>query len=37
MSKACSNEEDAQATVDKRSIEQEEPCHYEKVGEYYIV
>jgi len=37
MSKACSNEEDAQATVDKRSIEQKEPCHYEKVGDYYIV
>ena len=37
MSKACSSEEDAQATVEKRSIEQKEPCHYEKVGRYYIV
>ena len=37
MSKACSSEEDAQATVEKRSIEQKEPCHYEKVGGYYIV
>ena len=37
MSKACSSKEEAQATVEKRSIEQEEPCHYEKVGEYYIV
>ena len=37
MSKACSNEEDAQATVVKRSAEQKEPCHYEKVGDYYIV
>ena len=37
MSKACSNKEDAQATVEKRSVEQKEPCHYEKVGEYYIV
>jgi predicted HAD superfamily Cof-like phosphohydrolase len=37
MSKACSNKEDAQATVEKRSIEQKEPCHYEKVGDYYIV
>ena len=37
MSKACSSEEDAQATVVKRSAEQEEPCHYEKVGDYYIV
>jgi predicted HAD superfamily Cof-like phosphohydrolase len=37
MSKACSSEEDAQATVEKRSAEQKEPCHYEKVGKYYIV
>ena len=37
MSKACSSEEEAQATVELRSKEQNEPCHYEKVGEYYIV
>jgi predicted HAD superfamily Cof-like phosphohydrolase len=37
LSKACKTEEEAQATVDKRSIEQNEACHYEKVGEYYIV
>jgi predicted HAD superfamily Cof-like phosphohydrolase len=37
MSKACKTEEEAQATVNKRSIEQNEACHYEKVGEYYIV
>jgi len=37
MSKACSSEEDAQATVELRSKEQKEPCHYEKVGNYYIV
>ena len=37
MSKACSSEEEAQATVESRSKEQGEPCHYEKVGEYYIV
>ena len=37
MSKACSSEEEAQATVETRSKEQGEPCHYEKVGEYYIV
>ena len=37
MSKACSSEKDAQATVELRSKEQEEPCHYEKVGKYYIV
>ena len=37
MSKACINEEEAQKTVEVRSKEQEEACHYEKVGEYYIV
>ena len=37
MSKACINEEEAQATVKVRSKEQNEPCHYEKVGKYYIV
>jgi predicted HAD superfamily Cof-like phosphohydrolase len=37
MSKACKTEEEAIATVAKRSEEQGEPCHYEKVGEHYIV
>jgi predicted HAD superfamily Cof-like phosphohydrolase len=37
LSKACTSEEDAQATVEARSKEQGEPCHYEKVGSYYIV
>ena len=37
MSKACSSEEEAQATVELRSKEEAEPCHYEQVGEYYIV
>lgn len=37
MSKACRNEEEAQATVLRRSDEQNESCHYEKVGEYFIV
>jgi predicted HAD superfamily Cof-like phosphohydrolase len=37
LSKACSSEEEAQETVRVRSTEQEEPCHYEKVGRYYIV
>tara|TARA_R110000823_G_scaffold92565_1_gene203128 strand:+ start:75 stop:713 length:639 start_codon:yes stop_codon:yes gene_type:complete len=37
MSKACINEEEAQETVERRSAEQKEPCHYEKVGGYYIV
>ena len=37
MSKACQTEEDAKATVIQRSSEQGEECHYEKVGEYYVV
>ena len=37
MSKACISEEEAQETVRVRSAEQKEPCHYEKVGDYYIV
>ena len=37
LSKACSNEEEAQATVAVRSVEQKEPCHFERVGDKYIV
>jgi predicted HAD superfamily Cof-like phosphohydrolase len=37
LSKACQTEEDAKATVIQRSSEQGEECHYEKVGEYYVV
>ena len=37
LSKACTSEEEAQDTVRVRSVEQKEACHYEKVGEYYIV
>lgn len=37
MSKACNNKEEAQKTVEIRSKEQGELCHYEKVGEYYVV
>ena len=37
LSKACLSEEEAQETVRVRSAEQEEPCHYEKVGKYFIV
>ena len=37
LSKACTSEEEAQETVRVRSVEQEEACHYEKVGGYYIV
>ena len=37
MSKACRTEEEAIETVKVRSEQQGEPCHYEKVGEYWIV
>jgi len=37
LSKACTSEEEAQETVRVRSAEQEEPCHFEKIGNYYIV
>lgn len=37
LSKACQTEEEAKATVIQRSSEQGEACHYEKVGDYYVV
>jgi len=37
MSKACKSEEEAIETVNIRSEQQGEPCHYEKVGDFYIV
>jgi predicted HAD superfamily Cof-like phosphohydrolase len=37
LSKACGTEDEAKATVIQRSSEQGEECHYEKVGEYYVV
>jgi predicted HAD superfamily Cof-like phosphohydrolase len=37
MSKACKTEEEARQTVEIRSKEHEVNCHYEKVGDYYIV
>ena len=37
LSKACKTEEDAKVTVEVRSKEQGKDCHYEKVGDYYIV
>lgn len=37
LSKACKTEEEAKATVIQRSSEQGEECHYEKVGDYYVV
>jgi len=37
MSKACKSEEEAIETAKVRSEQQGEDCHYEKVGDYYIV
>jgi len=37
LSKACSTQEEAQATVEIRSQEQGEGCHYEQVGDKYVV
>jgi len=37
MSKACKTEEEAIETVKVRSEQQREPCHYSKVGEYWVV
>jgi predicted HAD superfamily Cof-like phosphohydrolase len=37
LSKTCQTEEEAKATVIQRSSEQGEECHYEKVGDYFIV
>lgn len=37
MSKACKTEEEAIKTVELRSEQQGEPCHYEQKGDYYVV
>lgn len=37
MSKVCTSVEEAEETVRVRAEQQGEPCHFEKVGEYYIV
>jgi len=37
LSKICKTEEEAQQTVIVRSEQQGEPCHYEKVGDGYVV
>lgn len=37
MSKSCVTEEEARQTVELRSKEQGEPCHYEEKGDYYVV
>lgn len=37
LSKICKTEEEAIKTVKIRSEQQGEPCHYEKIGEGYVV
>ena len=37
LSKSCSTEEEAMETVSVRSKEQNEPCHYEKVEDRFVV
>ena len=37
LSKACGTKEEAEKTVQVRSEEQGEPCHYEQVGDKYVV
>lgn len=37
LSKACKTQEEAEQTIEVRSKEQGEACHWEKHGEYYIV
>jgi len=37
MSKSCKTEEEAIQTVELRSQEQGEPCHYEEKDDYYVV
>jgi predicted HAD superfamily Cof-like phosphohydrolase len=37
MSKSCSTQEEAVRTAEKRAREQKEPCHWEKVGERFVV
>ena len=37
MSKSCVTEEEARQTVELRSGEQGESCHYEEKGDYYVV
>ena len=37
MSKFCKTEQEAIDTVAERSVNQGEPCHYERLGEIFIV
>jgi hypothetical protein len=37
MSKSCKTQEEARQTVTLRAKEQGEECHFEKVGDRYVV
>ena len=37
LSKICKTEEEAEETVKVRSEQQKEPCHYEQIGDGYVV
>ena len=37
MSKSCVDEAEAEATILQRAKEQGEPCHYEQVGDRWVV
>ena len=37
MSKSCVNKSEAELTVAQRAKEQNEPCHWEQVGDRYVV
>ena len=37
MSKSCATQEEAEKTVKARSKEKNHPCHWEKIGDRYIV
>ena len=37
MSKSCSTQEEAVRTAEIRADEQKEPCHWEKVGDRFVV
>ena len=37
MSKSCATVEEADETVFKRALEKDHPCHWEKVGDRYVV
>lgn len=37
MSKVCLSQWEAEKTIELRSKEQDEPCHFEKVDDYFIV